>query len=178
MWENLMTTYVTIPDGDVDLDSPLNQPLLTALRDNPIALAEGDASVPATLRARVLLGTLVTTSGATQTLAGLVLAPYEFLHIVASSVAGSATAQLTIDAKAMGDASSATAEVFRGTCDLDLTSGIAVTLIDAELPATVSSTINSPRIVHTTYRNTTTSLVFGVSAGAFTAGSIRIYGVK
>ena len=52
-----MTTYVAIPDGDIDLDSPVNQPLMTALRDNPIAMFEGDASAPRLLYAA--LGAIV-----------------------------------------------------------------------------------------------------------------------
>lgn len=41
-----MTTYTTIPDGDIDQDSPVTQPLMTALRDNPIAIAEGASGAP------------------------------------------------------------------------------------------------------------------------------------
>lgn len=41
-----MTTYSTITDGQVDQDSPITQPLMTALRDNPIAIAEGAAGAP------------------------------------------------------------------------------------------------------------------------------------
>ena len=41
-----MTTYVTIPNSDIDQDSPVTQPLMTALRDNPIAITEGAASAP------------------------------------------------------------------------------------------------------------------------------------
>ena len=41
-----MTTYVAIPNGDIDQDSPVTQPLMTALRDNPLAMFEGDATAP------------------------------------------------------------------------------------------------------------------------------------
>ena len=41
-----MTTYTTITNAEIDQDSPITQPLLTALRDNPIALAEGAAGAP------------------------------------------------------------------------------------------------------------------------------------
>ena len=41
-----MTTYSTITNGQVDQDSPITQPLVTALRDNPIAIAEGAAGAP------------------------------------------------------------------------------------------------------------------------------------
>ena len=42
----MTTTYVAIPNGDIDQDSPLTQPLLTALRDNPIAITEGASGAP------------------------------------------------------------------------------------------------------------------------------------
>ena len=41
-----MTTYTAIPTGDIDTDSPVTQPLMTALRDNPIATAEGSSGAP------------------------------------------------------------------------------------------------------------------------------------
>lgn len=44
-----MTTYTTIADADIDQDSPVTQPLMTALRDNPIAMAEGAAGAPSVL---------------------------------------------------------------------------------------------------------------------------------
>ena len=172
-----MTTYVAIPDGDIDLDSPVNQPLMTAMRDNPIAIAEVDASVPASLRARALLGTLTTTSGGTQTLSGLVLTTYELLHIVISSVSGTLAATLRLDGEALGAISGGGTEVFRGLFDLDLASGICSGAGAFDGAAAVSS---SPtiRILYTTYRNSSTSLVFALTSGTFDAGTIRVYGVK
>lgn len=41
-----MTTYTAIPNGDIDRDSPVTQPLLTLMRDNPIGIAEGAANAP------------------------------------------------------------------------------------------------------------------------------------
>jgi hypothetical protein len=41
-----MTTYTAITNGEIDQDSPVTQPLLTALRDNPIAIAEGASDAP------------------------------------------------------------------------------------------------------------------------------------
>lgn len=41
-----MTTYTAIPNGNVDQDSPITQPLMTLMRDNPIAIAEGAAAAP------------------------------------------------------------------------------------------------------------------------------------
>jgi len=41
-----VTTYTTITNGEVDQDSPVTQPLMEALRDNPLAIAEGDTTAP------------------------------------------------------------------------------------------------------------------------------------
>lgn len=41
-----MTTYSTITNGQIDQDSPITQPLMTALRDNPTAIAEGATGAP------------------------------------------------------------------------------------------------------------------------------------
>lgn len=41
-----MTTYTSIPNGDIDQDSPATQPLFQLLRDNPIAITEGASGAP------------------------------------------------------------------------------------------------------------------------------------
>ena len=41
-----MTTYTAITNGQIDQDSPITQPLLTAMRDNPIAITEGATGAP------------------------------------------------------------------------------------------------------------------------------------
>ena len=51
-----MTTYTTIPDSDIDPESPITSTLITRLRDNAIAIGERDSSVPAAL---LLFGGLI-----------------------------------------------------------------------------------------------------------------------
>ena len=60
-----MTTYSPIANGSVDAGSPIDESLVTALRDNPIALSEGAAGAPriATIAADANDGT--TTAGTT-----------------------------------------------------------------------------------------------------------------
>lgn len=41
-----MTAYTIIPTTSIDADSLTDVALMTALRDNPIAIAEGDATAP------------------------------------------------------------------------------------------------------------------------------------
>ena len=45
-----MTAYTIIPDTSIDADSLTDVALLTALRDNAIAIGEGDSTVPAAAR--------------------------------------------------------------------------------------------------------------------------------
>ena len=60
-----MTTYSPIANGSVDAGSPVDESLVTALRDNPIALSEGATNAPriATIAADANDGT--TTAGTT-----------------------------------------------------------------------------------------------------------------
>lgn len=60
-----MTTYSPIANGSVDAGSPVDESLVTALRDNPIALSEGASGAPriATIAADANDGT--TTAGTT-----------------------------------------------------------------------------------------------------------------
>lgn len=41
-----MTTWTTIPDGNLDVDKPARSIDALALRDNPVAIAEGAAGAP------------------------------------------------------------------------------------------------------------------------------------
>ncbi len=41
-----MATHTTIADGSVDAESPITESLMTALRDNPTAIAEGASGAP------------------------------------------------------------------------------------------------------------------------------------
>jgi hypothetical protein len=41
-----MTTYTTLTDAELSQDKPVTQAKLRALRDNPLAIAEGDVSAP------------------------------------------------------------------------------------------------------------------------------------
>lgn len=57
-----MTTYTAIPNGDIDQDSPVNQTLMTLLRDNPIGMFEGATGAPRLEDAA--LGSTATAAGA------------------------------------------------------------------------------------------------------------------
>lgn len=60
-----MTAYTIIPDTSIDGDSVADVALMTALRDNAIAVGEGDLTVPAAARLGKFIGlTKITASNA------------------------------------------------------------------------------------------------------------------
>ena len=63
-----MTTYTTITNAEIDQDSPITQPLMTAMRDNPLAIAEGDSTAPGVMieALKVSAGTTVRISNDTE----------------------------------------------------------------------------------------------------------------
>ena len=147
------------------------------LRDNPIAIAEGDASVPLGLLPSVLLGTLTTTSGTTQTLSGLVLTPYKFIRAVVNGVkvSSDATNRLRIDSKIISKPIGNLLAGFYGVIDLDLATGVVASSIGTPVAGDDGGANGDV----TSYTNATTSISFTYAGGAaFAGGSIRIYGVK
>ena len=179
-----MTSYVSIPNGDIDQDSPITQPLMTALRDNPIAIAEGDASVPESLRNTQLLGTLTTTSGTTQTLSGLNLTQFRSLFFSLNSVSatGFYTLQITSPSVAVAPLQSGGTSLW-GYIQLDLNNGVFLSNL-VESPSAFSEVITSQSIATTFvgisgYTTATTSIGFSTGGDqTFDSGSILVYGVK
>lgn len=49
--------WTDIPAADIDQDSPITQTLMTALRDNPEAIANGDSGAPQIVRGALSTGT-------------------------------------------------------------------------------------------------------------------------
>jgi hypothetical protein len=178
-----MTSYTAIPNGDIDQDSPITQPLITALRDNPIAIAERDASVPANLFPTVLLGTLTTTSGTTATLSGLTLTSYSQLVCVFNGVSLSSVPdqeEIYIGTTGAGIIAQLTGanNLVRGFLWIDLATGIFASNIAETSTANPASGVSTVRGGICATTTASTSITFGRSTGNFDAGSIRIYGVK
>ena len=161
-----MATYTDIPNSDVDPGSPLSTALMTTLRDN--------AS-----EALNLLGTLATTSGATQVLSGLVLTPYKELHIAFNDIeisAGDFALELNGAALTPNTRSGSFGTV-RGFAIINLDHGHGLSASRTQVSFTVSRVVD---LVESTGIDTaTTSLTFGWSGATnFTAGEILIYGAR
>ncbi len=168
-----MTTYTTISNALVQVGAYPFATTMQALRDNPIAIAEADATVAVGLLPTVLLGTLTTTSGSTQTLSSLVLTPYKLLHITVRGVSASSAGSLRLDGLQISSSLSAAAEAWTGTIIVDLTNGV--------ITSTLSENSSSPGSVYGrngSYSTASTSISFTLSIGSFDAGTILVYGVK
>lgn len=178
-----MTSYIAITNAETDPEAPLTSELAKKWRDNPLAIAEADASAPASLLPTVLLGTLTTTSGASQTLSGLVLTPYKKLMIEVDGVSSSinpASLYIVSSSLIIGAANATGSNAWYGVFDLLLSSGIISGQSSVQNPAAPPSGLGTPTnyMNRTGYSTATTSITFGVTAGSFDAGSIKVYGVK
>lgn len=176
-----MTTYTTIPDADVDQDSPVTQPLMTALRDNPIAIAEGDSSVAEALRSTSLLATLTPTSGTSVSTPTLDLTGYRKLFISYDDLylgvsSGGIYAATSMSALHIAGAGGYTF----GLITVCLLSGVANSVFGTAStppPTAVKDDTLSHSVYRTTIGTATTSLTFTVSntTGAYISGTIRVF---
>jgi hypothetical protein len=123
----------------------------------------------------ILLGTLTTTSGTTQTLSGLTLTAYKKLEIHVSGVShdNANSRNLLVGTARISDQRNST-DLFYGVSQINLSDGTAVSQVDT------SSTLGRSYYVQLSgYSNASTSIVFSWSgAGNFDAGTIRVYGVR
>lgn len=171
-----MTSYIAITNAETDPAAPLTSELAKKWRDNPLAIAEADASVSASLLPTVLLGTLTTTSGASQTLSSLVLTPYKYLRLIVKGVSSNITGAnlgVTGVSSQMGNALNSTTATWHGIIDIGLGGGVYSASIQMSGDGLVSG-----RAGASTLTTATTSITVSVSAGSFDAGSVLVYGVK
>jgi hypothetical protein len=161
-----MTTYTSISNTLVAVGAKPFASTIQALRDNPIAIGEADSSVPADLLPTVHLGTINTTSGSTQTITGLSLAPYKFLFAVFNGVTHN-NPEVTRSISFAGvQVSNTVGNAQNGLIQIDLNTGRGSSVISTSaLGANFSVT------------DATTSISVSTS-GVFSAGSVRLYGAK
>lgn len=143
-----------------------------------------DSSVQTSAPDRKLLGTINTTSGLTQTLSGLDLTSYNSLFCIFNGVT---MGQSSTDSYYLYITNSSSAERFvgymgynyaryavKGHMTIDLDSGMHSCATGGISGTTTYSWTNGGNSLIT---NASTSITFGASY-AFSAGSIKIYGVK
>lgn len=169
-----MASWTDIANALVAVGAKPFSSTLQALRDNPIAIAEQDPSVPLNLRiGHWLLGTVITASGLSQSLTSLNLTPYRFLKCVVNGVSMNAgSSLLLIDGQSASAQTATAAGLLYGVIDLDLATGVFGSSVNAS-----DSITSVSRGGDTSYSTATTTITFS-SLNAFDAGSIRVYGVK
>ncbi len=125
------------------------------------------------------LGTITTTSGASQTLSGLTLTDYKFLRLTYKAVSPNAAANFYIDTTASIVVVASNANnIFRGVIELDLSDGTYSANLALVASSGLASAASAPYAGKTGITTASTSVTVGVSSGAFDAGSIEVYGVK
>lgn len=179
-----MTTYRAIASTETDPGKPMTSQLAKAFTDNVIAIGECDSTAPSNLFPTVLLGTLSMTSGTTQTLSGLTLQPYRGLLLIFQNVGvttgASAALELRVDGAAIYAVTATTYASVRARCYIDLNTGVGdATSAVVTGTAPVSAT-GTGWVIRTTLGtgSTSVSVSHAGNASTFSAGSVRIYGVK
>lgn len=139
----------------------------------------------ATAGSMTLLGTITTTSGATQTLSGLTLTSYKEIYCVLKAVSITANANIYLtDPSTNTLAISATAlssNFSEGTITINLTNGVFTCVMFASTLSTPSFNTTASSVGYggiTTFSTSSTSVGFQAGAGTFDFGSILVYGVK
>lgn len=171
-----MTTYSATTSGEIDSDSPITDTLMGKLANNPLAIAEGDTTIPANARPSFLLGTLTTTSGTVQTLSSLTLTNYTMLLIAYESVSITGAATIfTVNGSTAGPILASSAELASGIMIVELAGGVATSVgaTNAAFPDGFARSFSSA------ITNSSTSISFTAGGGnSFDAGKIRVYGIK
>lgn len=179
-----MTNYVAIPNADVAVGAPLDTALMTALRDNAIAVGENDSTVPDDARVSLLLDTITVSNGVTSfnSAAGLDLTPWRALKIVINGITFSSTSGTPEVSIGGAQVASGADNVGFGVFEIDLAGG-------AGGGGAVAGQWgdSTPLAGDTGYDNSTTQLSFsGIASGGsnFTfqnvsgGGDVKIYGLK
>jgi hypothetical protein len=167
-----MSTYTAILDTQLDPDAPLTSLLMYQMRDNFLASAEGDTSVPLAVQlGHRLLGTIATTSGTTVTLSGLDLTKFRFLKLVFNNTGTTINTTTQSVGGSQVVALPSSGDRARGVVEIDLFNGIGFSCVG--VAGATSSFYN-----FTSSITTASTSVSVTSSSNFSTGSIRVYGVQ
>lgn len=141
----------------------------TGTVESLVSPAKIKAAIDALGASSTLLGTLNTTSGSSVTLSGLDLTPYTKLEFFFIGVRSSATSFISIESSAVGVTPSGSPGA-GGIIGVELLSGLGRLFGDE------GSNVDSVSV--TGYSTATTSVRVASLTSTFTAGSVKIYGVR
>jgi hypothetical protein len=173
-----MATYVPILDTQLDPDAPLTSTLMYQLRDNTLAIAESDTTVPAAYQiGHRLLGTLTTTSGTTVTLSGLVLTPYRFLKCVFNGTGSGSNSTTHQIGGAVVVSLPLSSDRAWGVVEIDLFNGTGFAAMSIN-NANPGGAIGGVYGIRTSITTASTAVSAVCGGGSFGTGSIRVCGVQ
>ena len=164
-WIDVYSTEDLASQAEAEAGSD-NTKLMTPLRV---------AQAISTQAGMVLLGTLTTTSGTTQTLSSLVLTSYKRVLVEISNVShdNASNRALRVGTATTGSSRASTIPLY-GTSEISLLDGLAVSAVDQS-----SSSARNVFIELSGITSASTSIAFSWDgAGNFDSGTIRVYGVR
>jgi hypothetical protein len=166
-----MPSFTTIPNASLLVDKPWTSALALAVRDNTIAIAEADPTVPLALLPTVYLGAINTASGTSATLAGLDLTPFKALRLVWNNVVvATTTTPGGISCAGYVDSfGTFSSNQITGIATYDLATGVFHGGLTTEGVLVGQFAISTA----TTSINAATT-----GGGLFAGGDIRVYGLK
>ena len=117
------------------------------------------------------LGTITTTSLATQTLSGLSLTNYTFLRVVLNGVSTNSTGSISVAGIQVSTGTTTAGDAWTGIVEIDLTTGI----LTANVGPTTTANTGTSSIGTTALTTASTSISITCSTGAFDLGSAKVY---
>jgi hypothetical protein len=149
-----------------------NSALMTSLRVKQAIAANTTGGL-------TLLGTIITTSGSTQSLSSLNLSGYKFLHMVVDAVSTSLAATLNQNSDAISPSTGTGGNgKLYGFIDVDLATSIGESNIGSSTDSLATPSAPSPFVWKSNLTTGSTTVTFTTSSGVFDLGSIAIYGGK
>ena len=129
----------------------------------------------------VNLGDIVTTSGTSQTLSGLNLTPYQFIHLVFRDIShNSGTARnirIGPNSSTIGQTGTSASDIFVGIAKVYLGTGTYTSVGGAGASGSVNSGVSGAGYAgRCGITSATTSITISLSADSFDAGRVTIYG--
>ena len=172
-------TYGEILNGEVAVGAPVDTALMTALRDNALALKENASTIPAALRPVQLLGASGSLSGSglsTVTFSGLDLTQFEFLIFFGSLLIASNPVGWSFRETGSGVGGTNLGTLQSGSTNRD--ANLLVNITHSDTSRVLVDTITSRSFTDNGVTQLTTSIDFFVGGQTFTSGEIKIYGVR
>lgn len=168
-----MAAYTSISNALVAVGAKPFASTVQALRDNTVAIAEADATVPLNLLPTVLLGTASPSGVGTSTLSSLVLTPFKLLLISYSfnTSLGSGTGTLALGSGNLATAIPSISSTAAGIAIVDLASGRTGNMYGGGGTGTGSSASGFSTAT------TSISITFTGTSPTIT-GTWRLYGLK